>query len=136
MSSYPCPGVSRERHLLSVGELSPRKGYDFLVDSLGYIPAAQRPKLRIACNSVLTQEREYIKNLANEKGVVLEILTNLNTEMLKIEYNQAALCVYAPVDEPFGLVPLEAMACGTPVVAVGEGGVVESIVHERTGLLV
>ena len=132
----PVQGISRESHLLSVGELSPRKGYDFLVDSLGHIPADQRPKLRIACNSVQTQEREYIKNLADEKGVVLEILTNLNTEKLKIEYNQAALCVYAPVDEPFGLVPLEAMACGTPVVGVREGGIAESIVHERTGLLV
>jgi glycosyltransferase involved in cell wall biosynthesis len=38
--------------------------------------------------------------------------------------------------EPFGLVPLEAMSCGTPVVGVREGGVQESIIHERTGLLV
>jgi glycosyltransferase involved in cell wall biosynthesis len=38
--------------------------------------------------------------------------------------------------EPFGLVPLEAMACGTPVVGVQEGGVQESILHKHTGLLV
>jgi glycosyltransferase involved in cell wall biosynthesis len=38
--------------------------------------------------------------------------------------------------EPFGLVPLEAMSCGTPVVGVREGGVQESIIHEHTGLLV
>ena len=132
----PVQGISRERHLLSVGELSPRKGYDFLVESLGYIPEAQRPELRIACNNVLAQEREYIEKLSNEKGVVVEILTNLSTEKLKIEYNRAALCVYAPVLEPFGLVPLEAMACGAPVVGVREGGVAESIVHEHTGLLV
>ena len=46
------------------------------------------------------------------------------------------MCVYAPYMEPFGLVPLESMACGTPVVAVKEGGVKESVLHEETGLLV
>jgi glycosyltransferase involved in cell wall biosynthesis len=54
---------------------------------------------------------------------------------LAIEYNKARLCVYAPVKEPFGLVPLEAMACGTPVVGVREGGVSESVRHGETGLL-
>jgi glycosyltransferase involved in cell wall biosynthesis len=54
---------------------------------------------------------------------------------LAIEYNKARLCVYAPVKEPFGLVPLEAMACGTPVVGVREGGVSESVKHGETGLL-
>jgi glycosyltransferase involved in cell wall biosynthesis len=39
------------------------------------------------------------------------------------------------VMEPFGLVPLESMACGTPVVAVAEGGVRESVTHGKTGLL-
>lgn len=132
----PVQGVSRESHVLSVGELSPRKGFDFLIDSLGYIPASKRPKLRIACNSVLSQEMDYIKILAGEKGVDLEVITDQNIEKLISEYNTAALCLYAPVLEPFGLVPLEAMACGTPVVGVREGGVAESIVHEQTGLLV
>lgn len=41
----------------------------------------------------------------------------------------------APVREPFGLVPLEAMACSTPVVAIEVGGIQESVVHKQTGLL-
>jgi glycosyltransferase involved in cell wall biosynthesis len=63
-------------------------------------------------------------------------LENLNARELAVEYNQAQLCVYAPVLEPFGLVPLESMSSGTPVVGVREGGVEESILHKRTGLLV
>ena len=38
--------------------------------------------------------------------------------------------------EPFGLVPLEAMACSTPVIGVREGGIQESVIHEYNGLLV
>ena len=55
---------------------------------------------------------------------------------LAVQFNQARFCVYAPVLEPFGLVPLEAMACGSAVVGVCEGGVKESVVHQQTGLLV
>jgi len=50
-------------------------------------------------------------------------------------YNRARLFLYAPYLEPFGLAPLEAMACGTPVVAVREGGVRETVIHGETGLL-
>ena len=44
--------------------------------------------------------------------------------------------VYAPRLEPFGLAPLEASACGLPVVAVAEGGVRESVIDGLNGLLV
>jgi glycosyltransferase involved in cell wall biosynthesis len=50
-------------------------------------------------------------------------------------YNRARLFVYAAILEPFGLAPVEAMACGTPVVGVREGGVRESVVHRETGIL-
>src|SRR3954447_14383079 len=46
------------------------------------------------------------------------------------------MMVYAPHLEPFGYAPLEANACGTPVVALAEGGVRETVHHEVNGLLV
>jgi glycosyltransferase involved in cell wall biosynthesis len=133
---YPIPGIMKEDYLLSVSELSPRKGFDFLIKSLGYVPASQRLELRLACNRVDPLEKEYIQNLAIQNGVNLKILTNLGTEELHDLYNRAQLLLYSPVLEPFGLVPLESMACGTPVVGVREGGVQESVLHQVTGLLI
>ena len=47
----------------------------------------------------------------------------------------ATAVVYTPAEEHFGIVPLEAMATGRPVVACDSGGPVESVVHARTGFL-
>jgi glycosyltransferase involved in cell wall biosynthesis len=52
-------------------------------------------------------------------------------------YNDADVVLYPTIkDEPFGLVPIEAMACGRPVIASRSGGIVESVVHGTTGYLV
>ena len=58
-----------------------------------------------------------------------------DNELVEI-LNRAAAMVYAPRLEPFGLAPLEANACGLPVVAVAEGGVRETIIDGVNGLLV
>lgn len=133
---YPEEGARREEYVLSVGEMSPRKGFDFIVKALGTIPADRRPALKLACNMVHASERAYVEDLASREGVELEVLAGVKVDGLRDLYNRARACVYAPVMEPFGLVPLEAMACGAPVVGVREGGVRESVVHEETGLLV
>lgn len=131
----PFAETRRPNTVFSVGEFSPRKGFAFLVESLGHIPVGQRPKLRLISNSVVPEERAYVQEMATQLGVELELYTRLNTTELAKEYGSAQLCVYAPVLEPFGLVPLEAMASGTPVVGVREGGVAETVVHQQTGLL-
>jgi glycosyltransferase involved in cell wall biosynthesis len=131
----PQPHIAKGNHVISVGEMTPRKGFDFLIESLALIPPSARPELRLVCNFQNPSERDYVQSLAAAWQVSVQVLTNLNTEQLAIEYNKARLCVYAPVKEPFGLVPLEAMACGTPVVGVREGGVSESVRHGETGLL-
>jgi glycosyltransferase involved in cell wall biosynthesis len=68
--------------------------------------------------------------------VDLTIETQISNDLLVKRYNEARLVVYSPIREPLGLVPLEAIACGTPVVGVAEGGVCETILDGVTGRLV
>lgn len=122
-------------YLLSVGTCTPEKGYEFIVNSLARIPSDERMKFVIVANSGYPPFQEYLIKHARDKGVELEIKKLVGDQDLVKLYNQAKLVLYAPYLEPFGLVPVEAMACGTPVVAVKEGGVRETIVHNQTGVL-
>ncbi len=130
--------LSGEKHplLLSVGSLTRLKGFDFLVQAVSRLPSTSRPKLVIVSNFEKSKEREFLGQMARKLEVELEIICNVSDDNLIEMYNQASMVVCASVREPFGLVPLEAMACGIPVVAVREGGLQESVVHEHTGLLV
>jgi glycosyltransferase involved in cell wall biosynthesis len=124
-----------EDFVLSVGSCTPTKGYDFTVRSLALIDKQIRPKFIIVSNYSPIEWKNYIENLANKLGVELTILDLVNDEELTELYNKAKIVIYAPYLEPFGLIPIESMSCGTPVVAVKEGGVRETVVHNETGLL-
>lgn len=128
-------GTERDNFVLSVGSITPLKGFDFLITALGKVPTSQRPKLVIASNFQDPSERTYLSALAAGCMVDLHLMGNVSDEQLSALYNRARMTLYAPIREPFGLVALESMACATPVVAVSEGGVQETIVHGDNGLL-
>jgi glycosyltransferase involved in cell wall biosynthesis len=128
--------VPRESFILSVGTFTPEKGHGFLVDSLALIDPELRPKLIVVSNSSYPPWKVYLEKHAAKLNVEMEILNLINDKELAVLYNQAEIVVYSPYLEPFGLVPLESMACGTPVVAVKEGGVRETVIHKKTGLLI
>lgn len=62
--------------------------------------------------------------------------TNIADKELVQIYNKSKVLVALNINEPFGLIPLEAMACGTPVIAVGEGGYKEFVIDKKTGFLI
>jgi glycosyltransferase involved in cell wall biosynthesis len=124
-----------EKFVLSVGSLTSFKGFDFLITALATIPSSHRPKLVIASNFQDADEAKYLTLLAANFRVDLQLLGNVSDAHLVTLYNRAYATVYAPVREPFGLVAIESMACATPVVAVREGGVCETVIHEENGLL-
>ncbi len=125
----------RGDYVFSVGACTRLKGYDFLIRALGRVRGTIRPRLVVASNVVDVNWKAHLERLATQHGVALEIKTFPSDAELVRLYNRALLFVYAPYLEPFGLAVLEAMACGTVVVAVKEGGVRESVSHGETGLL-
>ena len=129
-------GLSRENCVLSVGMLVPHKGHDLVIESLARLPAGIRPRLEIIAPAEVPGEADYLRELAARRGVSLDLHRGISDEELVVHYNRARLCIYAPVMEPFGLVPLEAMACATPVVGVREAGLRETVISGETGLLV
>lgn len=127
--------AQKENFVLSVGGCQPHKGYDFTIRSLSLIDEQKRPKMVIVSNSTTKAWEAHLVQMAARLAVDLEVKKSVPDSELVRLYNQAKLFVYAALLEPFGLAPLEAMACGTPVVAVREGGVRESVVHKETGIL-
>lgn len=131
----PVPGAKRPI-VLSVGSLTPLKGFDFLAEAVARISADKRPSLVIVSNFQNRMEEEFLKRKARKLGVDLQLLCNVEDDCLVELYSEAQVVAYAPIREPFGMVPLEAMACRASVVGVREGGIQETIVPGHTGLLV
>jgi glycosyltransferase involved in cell wall biosynthesis len=128
--------LQRKPWIFSVGSITPLKSFDFLIRAIARIRESIRPGLKIASNFENRTELEYLTGLASEHEVTLDIVTGVwGGEIVRL-YNQAAMTIYAPIREPFGLVPIESMACGTPIVAVNEGGPTESVKHNLVGFLV
>ena len=117
-----------------LGRMSPDKG---VLTAIQAARAAGRP-LRIAAKCREEGEREYFEQvIAPELGGDIEYLGELN-HADKVELLRTSHALVFPIDweEPFGLVMIEAMACGTPVVATRRGSVPEVVSHGRTGLIV
>ncbi len=127
--------LTRKYQVLCVGALVPNKGYDFVIESLRTIDELIRPPLIIVANSIDLKEKAYIECLAVESRVKLSIQSLITDEALVRLYNESQLTIYSPIMESFGLVPLELMACKTPVVGIFEGGVRETIQSGENGLL-
>jgi glycosyltransferase involved in cell wall biosynthesis len=127
--------VQKENFVLSVGQCIPEKGFSFIINSLANIPAEVRPDLVLVTDQGNIHWKNYLQKLAQEMKVKLKIMHLVSDEELVLLYNKSKLLVYTPYMEPFGLVPLESMSCGTPVVAVREGGVSETVINGKTGIL-
>lgn len=132
-----------EKVILYVGRFDPRKGIETLVRAVGEEKVKHHPNLKLIIAGGSTpgrqdgKERERIENIVHELG--LQDITifpgRVEHQDLAYYYAAADICVVPSHYEPFGLVAIEAMASGTPVVASDVGGLKYTVVDEVTGLL-
>ena len=134
-----------ENIILQLGRMVPRKGVDNVIRALSNLKASAKKTTLIIVGGqhqvpdpVLCPEIGRLQKLAEELGVssAIKFVGRRNRNVLKYYYSAADLFVTTPWYEPFGITPLESMACGTPVIGANVGGIKYSIKHGETGYLV
>jgi glycosyltransferase involved in cell wall biosynthesis len=118
----PAPAGDWRWRLLYVGRLDPRKGVDTAVESMAHLPDAAELELIGGWDA---REEERLHTLAQDLGVEAKVRFAGHRGRAEIAeaYTRADVTIFPVVwEEPWGLVPLESMAKGTPVVATGRGG--------------
>ena len=125
----------REAVVVGLGSIVPEKRLEIAIFAVAELPPP-RPALVWIANVASPSHLEKIQGLARDRGVHFEAKIGVaDTDLVDI-LNRVCALVYTPRLEPFGLAPLEANACGLPVVAVAEGGVRETVIDGFNGLLV
>jgi glycosyltransferase involved in cell wall biosynthesis len=127
----PPDGVRSRSYLLSVGKLIPTKGHDLAITAAGR--AGLNVPLVIASHASDPEEEARLYGLAGDAGVELTIRVGVSDEKLVELYQNALVTLYLALAEPFGLVSIEAQACGCPVIVSNEGGLPETIINGTTG---
>ena len=91
----------------------------------------------VVAGTVDAKSRSYVEQLRRAaSGLRVRFETDIDDERMGHLYRSATALVFTSPNEDFGIVPLEAMASGTPVIAVDAGGVRETVIDGRTGWLV
>jgi D-inositol-3-phosphate glycosyltransferase len=136
----PAPRKRLQYRLVSVGRLVPRKGFADLITVLPNLPdteliiAGGPDRAGLADDPEANRLRELAKRLGVDKRVRLvgQVPRQRMPELLR----SADVVACVPWYEPFGIMPLEAMACGVPVLASAVGGLTDTVVDGVTGVLV
>lgn len=126
--------LKKSKIFLTVGSTSFFKGIDFLINSISLLPKKYQYKLIIVGNK--GRDHKKILKIAKEKNINFELKNKVTNKELSKLYNEASLLLAAAINEPFGLSLLEAISCGTRVIAVNEGGYKEIINNKNLGELI
>jgi D-inositol-3-phosphate glycosyltransferase len=128
-----------EQHLfLFVGRIDPLKGLDLLLPALSSLNGEEWRLLVVGGDGQDREEIARLSSLADRMGIggKVTFLGTVEQRKLPLFYNAASLCVVPSYYESFGLVALEALACGTPVVASQVGGLAVTLRDGENGCLV
>ena len=135
-----------ERILLQLGRMVPRKGVDTVIQGLASLTHEHQTSAQLIVvggdlqdsDVRVTAEISRLRAIATEMGVAEQVtfVGRQGREVLKYYYSAADVFITTPWYEPFGITPIEAMACGTPVIGANVGGIKFTVQDGETGYLV
>lgn len=135
-----------EKIIVQLGRMVPRKGVDNVIRGFGKLLKNHNISAKLVVvggetddpDPALTPEIGRLKAIAEEEGVAEQVIFmgRRGRDVLKYYYSAADIFITTPWYEPFGITPLEAMACGTPVIGSNVGGIKFTVRDGETGYLV
>lgn len=118
----------QDNYYLSMGRLDPLKRVDLIIQAF-----LRMPDKRLIVTSG-GEELQRLQKLAKNASHI-HLTGWLENKQLADLVGNAIATLYLPKEEDFGMSPLESMAAGKPVIGVAEGGLLETIIPEKTGIL-
>lgn len=120
--------LGQEDFYLSTARVDGLKRVDVIVEAFAAMP--EKKLVVVSGGSELERVKARAETLPN-----VTILGWVDGETLTRLIGTCIAAIYIPRDEDFGISPVEAMAAGKPVIGVAEGGLLETVVHDETGVL-
>jgi glycosyltransferase involved in cell wall biosynthesis len=135
-NKFKAENQKKQNYVIGVGSFGHLKGIDRAIHCISKIPVEKRPELIWIGNFPDDEFIDSLNTLA--KCLMVKFTPKYNvTDQELVKYLQnAAVMVYFPFLEPFGLAPLEANACGTAVIGIAEGGLKETIKNGYNGYII
>ena len=139
ISEFPTYPAEKEDYILCVSRLMKFKRIDLVLDALSLLKQSGINKRLVIAGD--GEEKENLTQQCRKLGLTDTVtfagkFGRDRRDLLISYYTRAQCVVFSSVDEPFGIVPIEAQAAWTPVIATRSGGPMESVVDGETGFLV
>ncbi|MEM3399488.1 MAG: glycosyltransferase [Candidatus Micrarchaeia archaeon] len=140
----PCVDYDRfrcdayDKFFLYPSRITPEKRFEFAIEAFKKFSERNKGWKLVIAGALLRQRKEhvaYYEQIRSMLGDMGEIMLDVDSKTLTDLYARCTAVLYTPVDEDFGIVPLEAMASCKPCIAINEGGPKE-VIPKEAGFLI
>lgn len=128
--------MEKKNQVICIGAINKLKNQEFLIDVISKIKQNNRPTLVLIGNGANNQYLTYLKEKAKILSVKIKIKINVSDKEKISELWKSKVFMYSPISEPFGIVVVEALAAGLPIITHSSGGGYNEVIDSRNGVII